>query len=391
MSVAPDTLMTNKSNSDNSEGSVAPKNLFSPSFGTSPPLLAGRDEILDMFSEATETGPTHPAYTSILIGRRGAGKTVTLNALQDDVRRLGWLTVAVDTAAGPVTPQVTSKALELLEEYEGPPGARLTGLGLFGQRLELEQPPRSQPPSALREVLTRLADHLERNGVGLLITVDELQGMSRDDMRVFGSTLQHVTRREERPIAFVGAGLPSVEETLLADPGATFLQRCERFDVGRLPDRAVREALEVPVRNLGGTVDPEGLDRAVAAASGYAFMVQLIGFHMWRSASDPTRLISAADVDHGIAEATRRLGPLVIQPVWRDLPDMQRRFCVAMLDDEGPSRMADIASRLGKSSKYVSVYRDRLIKVGMIVPAGHGLVEFALPHTAEWLRSRPDL
>lgn len=36
-------------------------NPFSPSFGTSPPVLAGRDDILDMFVEAVETGPAHPA------------------------------------------------------------------------------------------------------------------------------------------------------------------------------------------------------------------------------------------------------------------------------------------------------------------------------------------
>ena len=366
-------------------------NPFSPSFGTSPPLLAGRDEILDMFAEAVASGPTHPAYTSILVGRRGAGKTVTLNALQDDVRQLGWLVVAVDAASGAVVPQVTSAAVELLEGFEGKPTARLSALGVLGQSVELDHPPRPQPPSALREVLTRLSEHFAENGTGLLITVDELQGMELEDMRALGGTLQHVTRREERPVAFVGAGLPLVEETLLSDPGATFLQRCERFDVGRLPDRAVRDALEVPVREAGGFVDPPGLDAAVEASSGYAFMVQLIGFHMWRVSGAPPRPITAADVSAGIAEAERRLGPLVIQPVWRDLSDMDRRFCVAMLSDIGPTAVADLSARLGRDRRYVNVYRDRLIKAGMIVSAGYGKVAFALSQTADWLRSRPDL
>ena len=59
------------------------RNPFSPSFGTSPPVLAGRDAIFDSVGDAHATGPTHPDYTALFIGVRGAGKTVMLNAVED--------------------------------------------------------------------------------------------------------------------------------------------------------------------------------------------------------------------------------------------------------------------------------------------------------------------
>lgn len=67
---------------------------------------------------------------------------------------------------------------------------------------------------------------------------------------------------------------------------------------------------------------------------------------------------------------------------------MDRRFCMAMVEDEGPSTIADIAQRLGRDSGYTGVYRSRLLKVGMIIPAGHGQVDFAHHATRRWLQSR---
>ena len=53
----------------------------------------------------------------------------------------------------------------------------------------------------------------------LVITIDELQSGNIDELREFGAVLQHVTRREQYPIAFAGASLPSIDDTLLIYTG----------------------------------------------------------------------------------------------------------------------------------------------------------------------------
>ncbi len=79
-------------------GGPTARNPFAPSFGISPPVLAGRGDVLDGIGDALTTGPTHPDYTMLLVGVRGAGKTVTLNAVEELARHRGWLTLAGSTS-----------------------------------------------------------------------------------------------------------------------------------------------------------------------------------------------------------------------------------------------------------------------------------------------------
>lgn len=61
-------------------------------------------------------------------------------------------------------------------------------------------------------------------------------------------------------------------------------------------------------------------------------------------------------------------------------------FLLAMSHDNGPSRTAEVALRMGKDTRYASVYRARLIATGLIAPACYGSVDFALPYLREYLR-----
>ncbi|MGB4745916.1 MAG: hypothetical protein WBH39_09675, partial [Candidatus Microthrix parvicella] len=54
------------------------QNPFTPSFGVSPPLLIGRDDVLARFGEALEDGPGSPGRATLYTGARGTGRTVLL-------------------------------------------------------------------------------------------------------------------------------------------------------------------------------------------------------------------------------------------------------------------------------------------------------------------------
>ena len=88
----------------------------------------------------------------------------------------------------------------------------------------------------------------------------------------------------------------------------------------------------------------------------------------------------------GIETANRQIGQLVIAPLWRDLARGSRRFLAAMATDDAASRSADIATRLDVSNAYAGVYRNRLMKSGLVSPAGHGKLDFALDATRQWIR-----
>ncbi len=53
-------------------------NPFHPTFGVSPPLLVGRDDVLAEFGQALDDGPGSSGRATLYTGARGAGKTVVL-------------------------------------------------------------------------------------------------------------------------------------------------------------------------------------------------------------------------------------------------------------------------------------------------------------------------
>lgn len=370
---------------------MASQNPFSPTFGASPLVLAGRGDILDDIDDALTVGPMHPDYTALFIGVRGAGKTAMLNAVEDLARERGWLTISETAAPAGLLDRLAGAAARLLRQHGPPPPARrvkAAAVAAVGS-IEFQEAPVAEPSRDLRSLLTDLGDRLADNGTGLMVTLDELQSGVLDEIREFGAVVQHVTRREERPVAFAGAALPLIEDTMLSDEAATFLQRCSRHDIGRLDLPATRAAIAGPIEERGAAIDPRALEEAVAATSGYAFMIQLVGFHAWKAAGDPMSSITAEEVVIGIAEAERRISRLVLAPMWRGLSEVDQRFLVAMARDDEASELATVAARLGVEINYASVYRRRLIKVGMIVPAGKGRVDFAHHAARAWLRGEP--
>ena len=389
------TFPNNKSHKNNKSYKRPPilktatyRNPFTPSFGISPPVLAGRDDIITDWDNALETGPRHPDYTLLFLGMRGAGKTAMLNEVEDRAKTRGWITISEDCTHRGLLSRITKAAVSFLTDFDlSSIRGRVTNMRAAG--LGFEPRPLPEPSQDLRTVLTRLADLLETKGAGLLITVDEMQGAEVGEIRRFGSIIQHVTRREERSVAFVGAGLPGIEDRFLSGDAVTFLQRCSRRDIGPLDDRAAATALEVPIRDLNASITPDALRAAVRAVSGYAFMTQLVGFHMWKAASDPYAGITSREAAAGIAEAERQLGRLVLEPIWKTLSAMDRRFLLAMTQDSRESRLAEVANRLKRDVGYAGVYRSRLIQKGMIVPVRKGWIAFAHHTTRQWLKQLP--
>ncbi|MGK2876502.1 MAG: ATP-binding protein [Nocardioides sp.] len=362
-------------------------NPFTPTFGTSPPLLVGRDTDLDDFREGLRGGPGSPERATLVTGLRGTGKTVMLNAYEDVAGAEGWMVIS-ETATPNLIDRITHEHLPRLLSEVDPrqTESRLTGVSLpggFGADREVSE--RHTPRPGLRSQLNLLTDLLaERGSGGVLITVDEVHRKGLNDLRELGTTIQHAFR-ERRNVAFVGAGLPSAVDDLLSDEVSTFLRRADRRHLRTVRPEEVAAAIAVPVREAGRDITPDALQVAVAGTGGYPFMIQLVGLHAWRADSTAATI----DVDQarrGVDQARRKVGQLVHASALADLSDVDRSFLAAMAHDDGPSRMADIAARLGVDATYAGQYRLRLIAAEVIEPRGHGLVDFTLPGLRDYLR-----
>ncbi len=54
--------------------------------------------------------------------------------------------------------------------------------------------------------------------------------------------------------------------------------------------------------------------------------------------------------------------------------------------DDGPSRIADIADRIGESHNYAQQYRKRLIDAELVIATSRGRIDMALPGLRAHLR-----
>ena len=88
-------------------------NPYRPGAGRRPPVLAGREPVLDAFNvirrKASEYGEGDRSW--VLNGLRGVGKTVLLNELLSQVSSEGWIAAKVEATAGTPLSVALSHAL----------------------------------------------------------------------------------------------------------------------------------------------------------------------------------------------------------------------------------------------------------------------------------------
>lgn len=361
-------------------------NPFRPSFGTSPPLLVGREPMILAVGDALDAGPGAPGRASLYTGARGVGKTVMLNEVEAQAKERGWVVVSETASTGLANRLVTEGLPEAARKLQLPAlERRVSGvqlpMSLGGVDFDVQR--MNRPDAGLRTQLNALTDHLAPSGTGLLITVDEIHTVARQDLRTLGAAIQHCFR-EERPIAFACAGLPSAVNDLLNDDVLTFLRRADRQLLGAVDAADVADALRRPIEAAGRCIDDDALTEAVDGTGGHPFLIQLVGYWIWRT-METAASIDLTQANEGLLAARRRMGSLIHEPALFDLSNVDRTFLAAMATDRGPSRMADIATRLGRDPNYASQYRLRLIAAGMIRPVGRGYVDMAVPYLREYL------
>lgn len=365
---------------------------FRPSFGTNPPLVAGRDTVVAELADALDAGPGAAGRATLFTGNRGIGKTVMLNEVEALARERGWLVVS-ETATRGLLDRLTHEALPTLADRlrQAPRDrARVSGIslpaGLGGLDLHLPDP---SSPGGLRTQLEALTDTLATHGTGILITVDEVHARTaRDDVEQLCAVVQHAFR-EERDVAFAAAGLPAAVQDLLTADVSTFLRRARRFVLEPLSPVFAEEALRVPIEEAGRRIAAGSLRAAADATFGYPYLTQVVGDQIWRQEPTSTA-ITRAHVTAGVSAAIREFGTSVHEPALNDLSAMDRAFVKAMAEDDGESSTGDIAARLDRDQSYLSQYRNRLIVAGIIEPSRFGHVRFTIPYLGEFVRAHLD-
>ncbi|MGO4227471.1 AAA family ATPase [Arthrobacter sp. YAF34] len=360
------------------------ENPFRPTAGATPPDLIGRGGVLDEFAYGLRIGSGAPGLLTIFTGARGIGKTVMLGAAEDLALSSGWAVVS-ETATGGFVGRI-GESMRLLTNNlgEGPTGRKVTAVSVAGFSVTTQLAPEEQVDWRVRgAALLRL---LAQGGTGLVITVDEIHAADRAELSRLAADVQHFIR-EGLPIGLIFAGLPAAVSDLLNEGVATFLRRADRIDLHAASIVEVERSFSETFADAGITLSAELAGEAAQATGGYPFLIQLVGYYLWREAEIASDNLDAEAVARAVTAARRRNERVVIEAALSTTSGRDRDFLHAMAEDRGPSSTANIGTRTGMRPNAVGNYRTRLIDAGLIEPAGHGVVDFAIPGLREYLAS----
>lgn len=349
-----------------------------------PPVVSGRADTLGRIAAAFTDGPRTPYRTMILMGPRGSGKTVMLNAARAEAARRGWGVIAVSASASDVIHELAAAAHGVPSESGW--GARPVG---FGSR-EPRSPSRDDPARAasLTRLLVGLASTAQAQDSGVLVAIDEMQSIDLAAGREVAVAVQEVVRNRQLPMVFVGAGLPELEDTLLLDDAVTFFGRCLRVRLDAIGVEEAAHLLTETAATAGGTLRSASVEAAVTTARGSPYLLQSVGFHSWDVAADPSAGITAEEAEVGIEAARQDMISQIVIPVWRGLiiPD---RECLALLaGSDGSARPSLVHQHMGRWRAADSL--DRLIRAGVLERQGRE-IRFVHRVFSDWIRRRHSL
>lgn len=384
------------------------RNPYAPGAGQRPPELAGRDSELDAFRVVlSRTTDGRPTRSVMLAGLRGVGKTVLLNEFRADALRVGWGTGKLEGRADtglrrPLAQALHRAAREIGSKPEVGPVRRLLAVlrsfsvkaspdGSWSLAVDVD-PARGTADSGDLEIdLTELfvaAGEVARDlGTGIALFVDETQDVPADDLAALCGACHEVSQ-QALPLLVVGAGLPHLPMVLTS--AKTYAERLFSYiRIDRLDRDAADRALVAPAEREGVAFAADALDALATASDGYPFFVQAYGQAVWDAARSP--IVTLDDVEAALPDADAELEVGFFGSRWDRATPREKAYLRAMADlGDGPVPSGDVAEAMGgRRRSDVSVFRDGLIKKGLIYSGERGTVAFTVPHFARFVRAQP--
>ena len=356
-------------------------NPFTPNSGRRPAVLAGREPMLRDMAAVLSAGPSERRYTRLFLGQRGSGKTTLLAEVKDIADASGMLTVDVN-ASTPGLPDRISERIDQVRQstVDAPPrkqtqrylsGVRLGPVGLNWTEVTLPH-----ASMGLGSRLEAISDWANAQGTGLLLTVDEMHGGDRDELRYLASELQRITKVGELPLALVGAGLPEMAYTVLEDKKMAFFHRCHRDSIPEVDFDDAWSCFRQTIEDAAGTIDSDALAHmAEAAAGNVPYLLQSIGYHAWRLSGAPSRTIDLLSAQTAIAGARRDMREQVTVPIWHDLAETDHSYLQVLATLGGEATRRDIADAVHSvSGRSLGQTERRLVASGHLERTPHGTV-----------------
>jgi hypothetical protein len=380
-------------------------NPYSPGAGTRPHALVGRDRQLEEMSVSLQRLLRRKsARSQLLTGLRGVGKTVLLNAFEEEAARLdfGHEHIEIDEdgellhrlvgSLRSVILQLDNKrrigeaakrALGVLKAFS----LTLPGGSSIGFEVEAVSGPadRGDLPADLSGLFVELGQLAMAHETGVLITIDELHYVPLPLYAALISGL-HRANQLTLPVTIAGAGLPSLPA--LSGEARSYAERMFEFPVvGSVSHDATHQALIDPAKEEGIQWEIAALDRVWDLTGGYPYFIQEFGKHAWDLADEQRSFVTFDDVERSIPLSTAKLDEGFFRVRTGKLSPGERVYLRAMAElGPGPAKSSDVAGLLGKKTAQLGTIRESLIRRALCYSSERNEIAFTVPLFDQFMR-----
>jgi len=386
------------------------RNPFFPGAGTQPPVLEGREEILE--KARITLGRIHrgkPAKSFMLIGLRGVGKTVLLNRIKAIADENNYKSIMIEVHENKTLPELlvpglrqillsldkvesitaqVKRGLKILKSFASGVNVSINDMNIEFISSETGVADSGDLEIDLPELFLAVAQAASSKKTAVAIVIDELQYLNEIELSAIIMAV-HKVNQHQLPLVLVGAGLPQLVG--LCGRSKSYAERLFDFpEVGPLNVEDARNALQDPVRAEGVEFEDKALNRIVHLTQGYPYFIQEWGYYAWEVAqSSPIR---NEVMDEATRQALKNLDQSFFRVRFDRLTKREKKYLRAMAElGPKPQRSGDVAAIMGVNVKSIAPIRSSLIKKGMIYSPQYGDTAFTVPLFDQYMkRTMPD-
>lgn len=270
----------------------ATHNPYNPGAGVPPRELAGRDGLIEQARVAiVRAKDGRPAKSLIMLGLRGVGKTVLLNAFEAIAEENGCQTALLEidpdkSLAQQLAPQLQHvlHRLDRLKKAGADLQRAFGSLRAFASMFKASvgdidfslagSPATGNLAIDLTDLFVAIADAAKKRGGAIVLLVDEIQYLQKGDLGALIMALHKISQRQ-LPFLLFGAGLPQLAK--LAGDAKSYSERLFDYPpIGPLDPESARHALTAPAKREGVEYDPDALAFVIEQTGRYPFFLQVL-------------------------------------------------------------------------------------------------------------------
>lgn len=340
------------------------KNPYAISFGKIPSQYISRDILIeDMVDTLSSEIVDEQAFK--LTGIRGTGKTVTLTAIEKELRDdKNWIVVDLKSNSDITNDLVANLYTEVsfLRKFID----ASMNLSAFGIGVSISD---KSPAASLDVALKQILKEVKKQGKRILVAIDEVR--KTDAIVDFIQEFQ-ILIREDLPIFLIVAGLYEDIEDVENTDGLTFFLRATRIEMKPL-SIAIIKADYKRTLSLSDDIAAE----LANMTKGYAFAYQAFGKYMWESGEKEISEMVLAQVDEALSQK-------VYDKIWSELRASEKWFLTFIVQKDNMT-VNELLEQTKKKHNEWSEPRKRLIEKGIIDGSVRGQISMRLPRFKEYV------